>query len=331
MEIDSVREIKDKYYSSLRFSIEREVMSSPQYGVRASPAGLVARVAPTISLGVGHDPNGHHLSVRVQHRAFLTGSTVEKLKRLAKGEIAVKYIGRVHALAAPSMLQEHCSPLLLGCSVSYVGGTSGSLGCFVRDAAGVVSILSNNHVIGRENQGNVGDNILQPGPYFGGRDPQSAIATLQKCVRIDSSQNLMDAAIANVMPGVQLDASTIGGGVNLSGKTVMPSAMFVVKVGAVTGLRRGTITASEHSGIVVNYASLGDCLFDNVIEISGDGTGPFGTEGDSGSLVVDDRGDAVGLLFAGSDQGEGVSYANPIDPILGTLGVSIYTSSPASP
>ena len=46
----------------------------------------------------------------------------------------------------------------------------------------------------------------------------------------------------------------------------------------------------------------------------------FSDAGDSGSLIVDDQLRAIGLLFAGGDEGgsnkKGLTYANPIEQVL---------------
>ena len=53
-------------------------------------------------------------------------------------------------------------------------------------------------------------------------------------------------------------------------------------------------------------------------------TGPMSEGGDSGSLLVDaDELKAVGLLFAGSAGPTGVTIHNPIDEVLGLLGVTL--------
>ena len=48
------------------------------------------------------------------------------------------------------------------------------------------------------------------------------------------------------------------------------------------------------------------------------GSAPASAGGDSGSLVLDMRRNAIGLLFAGSSQ---VTILNPINAVLGSLQV----------
>ncbi|MCP4418365.1 MAG: hypothetical protein GY805_17230, partial [Chloroflexi bacterium] len=64
----------------------------------------------------------------------------------------------------------------------------------------------------------------------------------------------------------------------------------------------------------------------NQISIKVDSTqsSMFGTNGDSGSVVVDDNNNVVGLYFAGSTDGK-VGIANHIGPVLDAMNVSICT------
>jgi hypothetical protein len=71
--------------------------------------------------------------------------------------------------------------------------------------------------------------------------------------------------------------------------------------------------------VLIEY-DLGTLRFDQQIEIEGADDVAFSAGGDSGSVVVDDTGRAVALLFAGGDQGgengKGLTYANPLRPVL---------------
>ena len=86
------------------------------------------------------------------------------------------------------------------------------------------------------------------------------------------------------------------------------------------------IGVREVDGVVVRYG-IGNLSFDNQIEIEGAGSAAFSDGGDSGSLIVDDEGSAVGLLFAGGDVGGrnnmGLTYANPIGAVLQNLGADL--------
>ena len=72
--------------------------------------------------------------------------------------------------------------------------------------------------------------------------------------------------------------------------------------------------------ISVEYDS-GFLNFNGQIEITRTGRKPFSKGGDSGSLIVDGQGRAVGLLFAGNDKD--VTYANPIAEVTKALKVQL--------
>jgi hypothetical protein len=88
--------------------------------------------------------------------------------------------------------------------------------------------------------------------------------------------------------------------------------MEVEKSGRTTGLTTGQIRAVNVT-LNVSYGSGRTLRFDNQILTTNMSAG-----GDSGSLVVDKTNKAVGLLFAGSDQG---TLLNPIQKVLDLLNV----------
>ena len=96
----------------------------------------------------------------------------------------------------------------------------------------------------------------------------------------------------------------------------------MLKIGRTTGLTYGKVTAFELDDVVVAFDA-GNLNFDNQIEIEGVEEHAFSDGGDSGSLVLDPEFRAVGLLFAGSDiggsNGKGLTYVNPIRPVLDSL------------
>ncbi|MFP5247093.1 MAG: hypothetical protein ACLGH0_10405, partial [Thermoanaerobaculia bacterium] len=99
----------------------------------------------------------------------------------------------------------------------------------------------------------------------------------------------------------------------------------VLKFGRSTQLTRGRITAFALLNLDVDYPELGTRIsFDRQIEIApADGT-PFSTPGDSGSLVVNEEGHPIGLLFAGNRDGS-YAYANPIADVLRELDIRMLS------
>ena len=83
-----------------------------------------------------------------------------------------------------------------------------------------------------------------------------------------------------------------------------------------------SVRGSGDFGVAVRARAL-RISFENQIEVEGTGPSPFSRGGDSGSLVVNTRRRAIGLLFAGSttggSNGKGLTYVNPIGDVLSSL------------
>lgn len=304
MRLDSIRELKAQLLA---------------------PAAQAARegVAP-VALGAHPTPGGgYRLAVRVQDRAALTGARVREIEAAARGEVDIRHVGRIVARGA-GFLQARHRPLLIGSSVAHARVSAGTIGAFLRLAADPrPHLLSNNHVLADEGRAAVGDAVLQPGPADGGREPADVVGTLSAFVPLRSgSANEVDAALALVADGVEVDPQTITGTGALAASEVAPEeAIEVGKLGRTTGRTSGRVTAFELDDVRVAYGS-GVLRFDDQIEIEGTGAGPFSEGGDSGSLVFAEGSlRAVGLLFAGGEQGAvDVTYANPIRRVLEALG-----------
>ncbi len=211
-----------------------------------------------------------------------------------------------------------------GVSVGHVKITAGTLGCYCT-ALGLprpLFILSNNHVLANENAAKVGDAILQPGPYDGGRDPRDRIAKLSCFVPIDftGGPNYVDAALAAplkpsfVKPCIQETTSkcTKQDCVKVKGVAAPILGTRVKKSGRTTASTCGAITGVGVTA-VINYGSGKVAKFVNQVIIT---PGGFSAGGDSGSLIMDMRNRARALLFAGSPTN---TIANPIQTVLQQL------------
>ncbi len=329
MHIDSVRELK----AMIRESVVRPFAETALElaSVALAARNLDPRHGEPRAFAVGVAPHGrsYRLAVRVQRRALLHSPALERMARLAKGEIEVRYIGRVAKRAL--WYRSRTRPLRIGGSIGHHKITAGTLGCFVRREGGALLVLSNNHVLADENRARSGDPVIQPGNYDRGNDPADRVALLDRFVRMSARKpNLVDCATASVIEGIEADVSKLTGIGKLRGlgPPVVETGGRVHKIGRTTGITRGRVTAFELDDVVVEY-DIGDLTFDDQIEIDGE-RGAFSDGGDSGSLIVNDAREAVGLLFAGSDQGgrndAGLTYANPMHTVLKKLGVDLVSS-----
>jgi hypothetical protein len=258
-------------------------------------------------------------------------------------------VGDLKAFAART---ERWRPAPGGVSLGHYLITAGTFGCVVRDReTGARLILSNNHVLANGNDASLEDPILQPGTADGGVEESDTLALLERFVPIDyslgpatcgvargitdlanllagwvgskhrlqairadpSAVNRVDAALAR-----PLDESSVSDDVLDIGRvvgTVPPSlGLRVRKSGRTTGLTSGEITVIEAT-VDVGYD-------DRLARFEGQLlTGPMSEPGDSGSLLVAaDSLQAVGLLFAGSDQ---TTIYNPIADVLTALAVTL--------
>lgn len=329
VQLSSVRDLKRELYEPLAPLGGLQAQHVPPISVPAERTADVALALPGIALGIapGKSPDDYRLAVRVQHRDLIDSSKLAGIEKAACNEVDLCYVGELTKQAEPPNSPSRMRPVRPGTSAGHYEITAGTLGAFVRiDGNDRPHVLSNNHVLADENRGAVGDEILQPGVLDGGQSGTDRIASLERFVALDpAGVNYADAAIAALDDGVEFDASieaiTTTGGV-VSAEDVE----LVVKRGRTTGLTHGLVTAIEVDNVVVRF-STGNLRFDNQVEIASADTTVFSRGGDSGSLIVDESsGDAVGLLFAGSDQGgpqgTGVTYANPLDAVFQRLAVA---------
>ncbi|MFQ5838302.1 MAG: hypothetical protein ACE5HJ_05915 [Thermoplasmata archaeon] len=205
-----------------------------------------------------------------------------------------------------------------GVSVGHHRVSAGTLGCVVQRGSEAF-ILSNNHILADSNRGRSGDSILQPAPLDGGKVPDDTIALLEEFVPIRWSlglprflstlfqrRNRVDCGIARPTQRDDLaDEVRLIGAVR--GTEEASIDLPLLKSGRTTGLTKGRVTHLEAT-VSVTYGRGRVALFEDQI------LAPSMSEGgDSGSLVVDEKNRAVGLLFAGNDK---VTVLNRIENVL---------------
>lgn len=223
-------------------------------------------------------------------------------------------------------------PVASGQSVSHALGTLGTVTAIVTDLYddNRHAILSCNHVLGQLNHGRTGDAVVQPARMDGGSIAQDLCATLTRYVPIRFSQtvpNYCDAAIARVWlpPEKLLSLVPWVGAVKgtRAGNSVRPGEK-VYKVGRTSGMTMGTVLAT-HASVWVDYPPILNgvtglyALFkDQVIT-----TGLAGF-GDSGSLVVDEQKQAIGMLFGGTQTR---TLVNDIEIVQKQIGIKLFISN----
>jgi len=229
---------------------------------------------------------------------------------IAEVETDVVEVGKIRPLASN---RQRSRPARGGASIGHYKITAGTLGCLVKDnKTGKILILSNNHVLANSNEAKKGDPILQPGAADGGTHPRDTIAKLERWVEIGFGKkaNTADAAVAR--PLNDKDVSSEISSIGIPKGTVKGNVGLVIqKTGRTTDHTLGEIQ-DIHATVRVEYDGK-TALFRNQILASAMSQG-----GDSGSLVLDQKRRAVGLLFAGSDR---VTICNPIGDVFRQLNV----------
>lgn len=228
--------------------------------------------------------------------------------------------------------------------------TAGTLGCWVKKN-GAYFILSNNHVLANGNLASKGDAILQPGRYDGGQWPNDRLAELydfipiqfesgdsdckigrsaagmlnvlatafdrktrMRAVRLlEAPENLVDAAIARpLLKEDVLDNILNIGAINGTAEVELGTA--VKKSGRTTGLTTGVIEQIDVS-VRVSYGTNKTALFVNQLM-----AGPMSQGGDSGSAVLNEQNEIIGLLYAGSDT---ITVFNRIQDVFASLEIEL--------
>ena len=229
---------------------------------------------------------------------------------------------------------------------AYPRGLSvGTLGFFLERPGGKRYLVSNNHVIGRSNEAKSGESVVQPGTLdltglelqlmssLSKLRSQTEVAKVEALVPLEFRDeqtiptNRVDAAMAELTGSgrklSELARLTYGGSLRGvapayrvdSNGSVQGSAR-VYKVGRTTGYTEGRVVALAGTAFVPYPGGEGFFSDQIVIQATDDNVGPFSDRGDSGSGVLNDRHDLVGLLFAGSEQ---QTLVNPIAHVLREL------------
>jgi hypothetical protein len=324
-----------------RTAVRRYLRPQPAGALRARAAAR-ATVDPRVNvvgIGIGRKRVGGKATAKpcvrfyVQHK--LAKSAIDARSMLPKriGGMATDVIqtGPFRAQQTTDVIDRARSrlrPIQAGCSVGFrfpppnsSARMAGTLGAIVT-RGGLLYLLSNNHVLANEGALRAGAPIYQPGLLDGGRVPGDQVARLTRFVPLRTTNNRVDAAIA------QADRASLVSRRFVAGVTLRSSApltatidLTVHKVGRTTGYTRGVVD-DVSADVRVGYDG-GEFVFTDQIVVRSTTTAEFSDAGDSGSLIVArTSGRATGLLFAGAP---GFTLANPISLVLEAFGVALAT------
>jgi len=243
-------------------------------------------------------------------------------------------------------------PCPMGTSGGHLQVTAGTNGELLKERnSGKLCIGTNNHVGANANDARIGDPYLQPAVLDGGRYPDDVIGHLLRFIPIvfedepggcgaakllsstfnfftrligsktklvsvlrSKRDNLVDAALIKVAAR-DVKSDIVGIGVP-KGTREARLDMYVQKSGRTSCFTKGgVVTGIDATVGPISYGPGKNAYFKNQVIISKAG---FSAGGDSGSLILDTDGFAVGKLFAGSET-ENITIANHIHPYLDLL------------
>jgi len=234
--------------------------------------------------------------------------------------------------------KERRRPICGGISTMHKNGTACTITGFFKDnETGKILVASNNHCYALEDKAKIGDPVLQPGPYDGGKYPEDCIGHLYKKVKLSfdtykcpfrnffhkfkrpfsSLFNKVDIAFATIDVPYENIATYIG---KYKGKCTLNEKDRVTKSGRTTEQTFGTIIDTDWNGMV--QYSRGVIFFEDCYLIQGE-NGPFVEGGDSGSPLFNMENKLAGVIFAGSNV---VGIACKIENIEKEANVTLLTS-----
>ena len=247
---------------------------------------------------------------------------------------------------------ERLRPVQPGISIGHYKISAGTLGAVVKDKrTGNPLLLSNNHVLanitnGSDGRAKTGDPILQPGVYDNGNQDEDVVAHLERFIPIKRNdemdcpiargmeslsniflnairpdykmkffkmgvENLVDCAVAKPINDNVVNSEILEIG-EVKGVKSPEVGMKIKKSGRTTGLTRSKIKVIDAS-VEVKMSENESTVFSDQIVAE-----PFSSAGDSGSLILDEDNNAVGLLFAGSNR---ATVCNKIDNVMNQLDI----------
>ncbi len=312
MKLSSVREFK----ATVSEEVKAQAGDGP--GLRSFFEATEAPMPAAMGLGVARRGAEHVLAIRTNDPA-----AADRMADRVNGEADVAIID-ITPRNTPAYYQARRRPLEPGQQVGGAGdGFVGTLGCFAWDADGNLGVVSNAHVLARNGAAPIGHPFGQP---FGTNSADRVGALTRWLLPSPGAPGIADAAFCRLDSTTALTgySGALGGAIR-GARALTPTDLGreVVKSGRTTGASLGTITVVELDGVPVGYPQ-GLLYFNDAIEITGGPNADFSAGGDSGSMILDRDGWAIGLLWAGGIAG-GIdhTYACPLARTLAALGVTL--------
>jgi hypothetical protein len=251
--------------------------------------------------------------------AEIEGVPTDVLERRYELQVLTQQVAEV----SPQADTTHYATLQGGVSMGpsrVVNGSifAGTLGAIVIDSvSNQHAALTNFHVACVDSTFTIGDRMVQPSRIDTGVVPTDEFGSLARetlSANVDGAVIAIDSGRAS-----QCEIADIGA---VRGTAAAALGMAVRKRGRTTLLTYGSVDGVSGS-VTIDYGDgIGSKTLTNQISIAADTTrNPlFSDHGDSGSVIVNDSGFVVGLLFAGSGTS---TVANPIAAVLSELNISI--------
>jgi len=222
----------------------------------------------------------------------------------------------------PQLLNGFLNPVQGGLIIEDSNNRQGTGGMVVFNGfrgVGQPMMLTCHHVVA-DTDGHLvrGSVMYQPNPLKPPFPPERRVGIVDRGL----FNGVVDAAVVSInWPDISGQILDIG---PIKGIDHATLNMRVRKHGGATNLTTGTVTGIDADLLIANPTGI--TRFTNQITIEGDQvTNPrFALPGDSGSVVVNETGNVVGLVFAG-DLGVGkLTYANHITAVLNALDLGVY-------